>query len=88
MLVVTDNSNAFLYNVQDGSIAGPLQLKGRPTCLRTFDTFQNTFFIGLESKTLTGTSYTFLIMLSDYEIVFENAHTDAITDIECTNSNG
>lgn len=69
VILVTDDMGAFLYNVVDSSILGPLQLKGRPTCLRTFDTFQNTFFIGLETRTVVGSiSYTFLIMLQDYEI--------------------
>eukprot|EP00347_Sterkiella_histriomuscorum_P008066 403346504 len=89
VIVVTDDENAYLHNVADSSIQGPLKLPGKPTCLRTFDSFQNTFFIGLETKTPVGLcSYTFLIMLSDYQIIQENAHQDRITDVECTNQNG
>lgn len=38
-LIVTEDECAFLYNIADQNIAGPIPLFGKPTVLKTFDAF-------------------------------------------------
>ena len=39
ILIVTEDQQAYLFNVQQQTIAGPIKLSGRPTALRFFEPF-------------------------------------------------
>jgi hypothetical protein len=45
---VTEDAKAFLYNIATQAGAGPIDIAGRPTALRFFEQFQNTFFVGIQ----------------------------------------
>jgi len=74
--LTSEEGKAFLYNIANGQVAGPVPLCGKPTALKFFDAFENTFFIGAECKSLGGFNYAFNIMLSNQSLMKENAHND------------
>ncbi|CDW76594.1 UNKNOWN [Stylonychia lemnae] len=83
VLIVTEDEQAYLFNVKELTTAGPIKLLGKPTSLRTFEAFQNAFFLGLQTNSMVGgPQYNFNILLSDSSILKERAHNDMITDIE------
>jgi len=44
----TEDHNLFLYNLTNKSLSNPINLKGKPTCIRTFEAFKDFIFLGLE----------------------------------------
>lgn len=82
--------NAF-YEVDIASMtpSGTMPLEGRPSVVKLFEAFPDTFFFGLEKKTTVGgTSYSLKVKFTTHEINMDNAHNEQITDIAYTSING
>ena len=54
---------------------GPLNIGGRATCCKAFDSLPNTFFFGVETLAPSGAAaYSFKIMTGGTWITKESAH--------------
>ncbi len=98
LIFATEESQIFLYNITQKTLQGPLDLLGKPKCMRTFDAIPDFIFLGIEQMSISnpgsfgqapGAQHTIQIVKGNMgNLIQYNAHNDAITDIEYTVFNG
>ena len=97
MIFATEDSQIYLFDIATKNRLGPIDLPGKPTCLRTFDAIPDFIFLGIEQISIPNSgSFGQAPLIHSIQIIKgamgnliqQNAHTDQITDIECTMFNG
>ena len=54
IIFATEESQLFSYDTTNKGLQGPLFLKGKPTCIKTFDSIADFIFLGIDQMSISN----------------------------------